>query len=32
VESTPGVKDHRAIEKFITAARTAERLRVGPAA
>ncbi len=32
VESTPGVKDHRAIEKFIADARTAERLRVDPAA
>jgi phosphoribosylanthranilate isomerase len=28
VESAPGVKDHRAIEKFIAAARTAEHLIV----
>lgn len=28
VESAPGVKDHRAIEKFIAAARTAERFIV----
>ena len=32
VESTPGVKDHRAIEKFIAAARSAKRLPVDPAA
>lgn len=32
VESAPGVKDYRAIEKFIAAARMAERVRVDPAA
>jgi phosphoribosylanthranilate isomerase len=32
VESELGVKNHRAIEKFIAAARTAERVRVDPAA
>jgi len=31
VETTPGVKDHRAVEKFIAAARAAESSIVGPA-
>ncbi|HUE50428.1 MAG TPA: N-(5'-phosphoribosyl)anthranilate isomerase, partial [Candidatus Dormibacteraeota bacterium] len=30
VETAPGVKDRRAIEKFIAAARAAEHLSVGP--